>query len=162
MANYCMNKLTVRGDAKELGRFRTAVWKSEEEPLFFGGTVPIPPELDGTQSPSNLPLPQKLDLILKYGHDNWYDWQLANWGCKWGPYDNSVGDPEEIAYANGNGKLVYIYDTPWSPPTQWIINTSKQFPTLKFENYCDEPGSCFRGTETIINGKVIKDTIRNT
>ena len=159
MANYCMNKLTVQGDAKELGRFRTAVWKSEEEPLWFGGTVPMPIELEGTQSPSKLSLPKRIDLKLKYGSDNWYDWQLDNWGCKWGPYDG-VRDPKETSYKNGTGKLVYHFDTPWGPPTQWLINTSKLFPTLTFSNYCNEEGMGFKGTETIINGKMIKSTVK--
>lgn len=156
-----MNTLRVSGDQKELGRFRTAVWKSEEQPLDFNGTVPIPAELDGGQSPSNLPKAKQLDLIMKYGHPDWYSWQLANWGCKWGPYEG-VGDPDEVSYKNGKGKLIYSFDTPWSPPVEWLLNTSKQFPTLKFENHCDEPGAGFKGTITIINGKVIKDAIKDT
>lgn len=161
MANYCMNTLRISGDQKELGKFRTAVWKSEEEPLDFNGTLPMPAELENTQSPNDASMPIKLNLRMKYGHDNWYDWKLANWGCKWGPYEGN-GDPSEVSYKNGKGKLTYDFDTPWSPPTAWIINTSKLFPTLKFENHCDEPGCGFKGTETIINGQIIKDTVKNT
>lgn len=158
MANYCFNKLTIRGDASKLNEFRDRV-KNKEECLDFKATVPIPPELENTQAPSNLPKAAQLDLIMKYGHADWYDWQLANWGCKWGPYTDST-DVYQQEYKNGKGKLIYTYDTPWAPPTQWIINTSKLFPELKFENYCDEPGMCFKGTETIINGQLIKNTIK--
>ena len=160
MANYCFNRLTVRGDQKELNRFRTTIWKSEDEPINFASTVPIPPELENTQCPNNDPLIIRQVRKIKYGYDNWYDWQLANWGCKWGPYDHSMSDPEEKIYKNGKGKLVYTFDTPWSPPTEWIMNTSKLFPSLKFQNYCNEPGCCFKGTQFIINGMITKDTIK--
>jgi hypothetical protein len=150
MANHCTNKLTIRGETKILIEFKKRAWKNDNEPLSFETTVPEPTGITN------------LNLILKKGKDYWYNWQLENWGCKWGPYTDStyVGDIE--THKNGKGKLVYTFETPWSPPTAWIVNTSRLFPTLKFENYCDEPGNCFRGTETIVNGVIIKDTIKNT
>ncbi len=27
---------------------------------------------------------ERAELVKNYGHDNWYDWALANWGAKWG------------------------------------------------------------------------------
>lgn len=159
MANYCFNRLTIRGDSHEVNRFRSKVWKNEEQPLDFNRTVPQPKELEGTESPNRAKPIIKSILKAKYGADNWYDWQQDNWGCKWGPYDG-IDIPEETVYKNGKGKLVYEYNTPWSPPNQWLINTSKQFPSLKFENYCNEPGNCFKGTVVIINGQVTKDTIK--
>lgn len=159
MANYCYNKLTVRGNPHELNRFRSKVWKNEKEPLDFNSTVPIPKELEETDSPNNAKPIIKQILKAKYGHDNWYDWQLANWGCKWGPYDG-IEDPKEIIYKNGKGKIVYEYNTPWCPPAEWLINTSKQFPMLTFENYCNEPGCNFKGTQIFINGIKNKDTIK--
>lgn len=160
MANSCYNKLTVSGDKQELNRFRAKVWKNKKEPLDFNSTVPMPKELEGTDSPNQANLITKQILKAKYGHDNWYEWQLSNWGCKWGVYEDSAGDPKEIIYKNGKGKLVYDYNTPWSPPTQWLVNTSKTFPNLIFKNYCNEPGMSFKGTQTIVNGKIIKDTIK--
>ena len=159
MANYCANTLTVKGSPKELNIFRTAVWKSEVEPLDFSSTVPMPIELEKTESPNQSKPIIKSILRAKYGYDNWYDWQLNNWGCKWGPY-NGIRDPKEKEYKNGNESLVYDFDTPWSPPTEWIVNTSKLFPTLTFKNYCNEPGCNFKGTQIIINGIITKDTIK--
>ena len=161
MANYCFNKLTIRGDTKQLIEFKDKVRGQDEEVLEFKNTIPTPPELDQTESPSNLPKTKQLDMILKYGHPDWYSWQIANWGCKWGPYTDSSSLDTNM-YKNGKGKLVYSYDTPWSPPTQWIINTSKLFPTLKFENWCHEPGEGFKGTQIIMNGFIIKDNIMDT
>jgi len=161
MANYCMNKLTILGKTKEIIRFKETVWKSKDEPLNFQTTIPMPDELANTQSPSNLSKIKQANLIKKYGHTDWHSWQIANWGCKWGPYKDSMTKPTQTNYKNGKTKIIYEYDTPWSPPTQWLINTSKQFPKLKFQNYYNEPGMRFKGTETIINGKIIKNTINN-
>ena len=153
-----MNKLTVRGTPRELNRFRTTVWKSEKEQLDFNATVPIPEELANSNSPNPAKPIIKSILRAKYGHDNWYDWQIANWGCKWNA--DVYNDPQEISYKNGTGALIYEYDTPWAPPSAWIMNTSKLFPSLSFSNYCNEPDMGFKGTETIMNGRMIKNTIK--
>lgn len=51
------------------------------------------------------------NLIRKYGTNNWYDWSLNNWGCKW---DARMSDPVEI------GNYEFRFETPWSIPEKFI------------------------------------------
>lgn len=158
MANYCDNRLTVQGNQKEIDRFKKIVRKSKKNNLDFNRTVPMPTELLNTQSPSNDKQVVKELYQLKFGYDNWYDWQHANWGVKWGPSYADVMPPAETTYKNGNKKIVYDFTTPWAPPTLWIINSSLLFPTLTFKNFYVEEGMGFKGSDTIINGEVTKRT----
>jgi hypothetical protein len=79
--------------------------------------------------------------------NNWYDWNIRNWGTKW---DVAVADtdeyPETVLIDEGidtNQKyfLVYRFDTAWSPPSQVIQKLSLQYPTLKLTlDYEEETG----------------------
>lgn len=42
-----------------------------------------------------------------YGENNWYDWRIANWGCKWDAREGHVDC----------NRATFI--TPWSPPEGW-------------------------------------------
>ena len=69
--------------------------------------------------------------------NNWYDWNVRNWGTKW-----DVASTDEEIYSetslidegiDDNQKyfLVYRFDTAWSPPIPVIEKLSKQYPSLK-------------------------------
>jgi hypothetical protein len=54
-------------------------------------------------------------LNIKYfGHKNWYDWCISEWGTKWDiGRDSAYGDEAEIE----NGECLKIFfDSAWSPP----------------------------------------------
>jgi hypothetical protein len=158
MANYCYNRLSVRGKKADIAVFKKAL-KHKGNHLAFSKTVPIPAELEGTDSPSTAKQMIRDYLNAKYGADNWYDWQLRKWGCKWGTYNN-VEPPGETIHKNTDVTLTYHFDTPWSPPSEWVRNTSAIYPKLRFSNYCDEPGAGFKGTEAYKAGQLIKSTIK--
>ena len=51
---------------------------------------------------------------ITYGKSDWYQWSIANWGCKWSCSNFSVGvTPGE-----------YFFDTPWAAPLQLIEELS--------------------------------------
>lgn len=64
-------------------------------------------------------------LIKEYGHNNWYDWALANWGTKWGAYDSSD-------WSASADSMSISFTTAWSPPIEFFVNASKLYPTLNF------------------------------
>lgn len=64
--------------------------------------------------------------------NNWYQWNLNNWGCKWDCSDVYLeieGDYDE---------LIYTYNTPWSIPLEAMRAMAEQHPELHFYWYCDE------------------------
>ncbi len=107
MANYCQNSLKVQGDAKELKKFMGLLVNKEGD-LNFNAVVPMPKELEGTDAPSKK---ENKALIKKYGVDNWYDWNVQNWGTKWSPYSGSGS----VNYDEGDEYAYLDFDTAWSP-----------------------------------------------
>lgn len=75
---------------------------------------PRPKELEDTTSPArigkNITKEESDRLIELYGYNNWYDWSNANWGTKWGCYENE--------YEDGN----YRFTTAWSPIDTEILD----------------------------------------
>lgn len=93
------------------------------------------------------------DRYMKdFGHSNWYDWAVTNWGTKWDAYDDLGWDCiEDIGYAS------ICFHTAWAPPSAFFIQASKKFPNLEFElSFADEGGG-FLGIQIIKNGEVVDD-----
>lgn len=89
------------------------------------------------------------------GYYNWWDWQIKNWGTKWG--DSQTEDigfslsnnPEEVDSAN------IQYQTPWSPLSEsFFSHVSSLFPTLRFEIQYEEESGEYVGVMVAMNGKV--------
>lgn len=67
------------------------------------------------------------ELKVKYGHADWYDWQIANWGTKWGTYGTQV---QELC---GDGCPVLIsFQSAWGPPGLAMLRKIEQYLS---ENY---------------------------
>ena len=86
MPNWCLNKLTITGPEADVQAFKTKAvghspWEEPEgEPdaLNFHSLVPIP------------------ENLLAAGYDGArYDWEMANWGCKWGASGPGILDERE-------------------------------------------------------------------
>ena len=88
------------------------------------------------------------------GYQNWWDWQLANWGIKWGDCDTIIQD-ELFDNENDNTvNVTLVYQTPWGPfSDKFFENISGLFGGLTISNVYEEPGMCFAGGNTYHNGK---------
>ncbi|MDP2692721.1 MAG: hypothetical protein Q8O88_03735 [bacterium] len=114
--------------------------------LSMQNILPCPIELLGVTSPvraENGENEQQFkDRVARhkriYGHEDWYSWKTAKWGCKW--------DINADLTFSTETSVQYMFDSPWTPPTAFIETASEKFPNLKFELEYDEPGCCFRGT----------------
>jgi hypothetical protein len=59
---------------------------------------------------------------------NWYNWNNDNWGCKWDcgevyVHSDIESDPTEFHAT---------FQTPWSPPEEFLRNLIERFPTLSY------------------------------
>ena len=95
--------------------------EGDPEVLNFHGLVPVPQE------------------ILNAGYEAaGYDWEKANWGCKWGAENPTLLD--EWA-----GCVIYEFDTAWSPPMEFLQAVAKQLPALTCILEYEEPGMAYKG-----------------
>jgi len=132
MPNWVTNYVTITGDAelvKEVGeRLRAPVPHHEETAVFSFWNIVKPDDLIMETYNS------ACDQFGMMNPDNWYNWNLRNWGCKWdanGPYLN-YEEP---------GKLVYSFDTAWSPPTQAMERLAEDNPDLTIKvRFIEEQG----------------------
>lgn len=63
---------------------------------------------------------QYLENFKKYGHCNWYNWCVENWGTKW-----NVMDDVEVEYDSEHKEYIVCFNTAWSPPYGIIEEYSK-------------------------------------
>ena len=69
------------------------------------------------------------EFMEKFDADNWYDWQISNWGTKWNAYDQVFNE----------GSNTITFDTAWSTPQQAMYHLSAKYPTLTIKvEYADE------------------------
>lgn len=155
MPNWCHNTLTVEGSERELKRFSERVSQPQHEdyadgsPLYFSSLVPEPVNEESDNG-----------LI-----DDWYWWRVEHWGSKWEP---NFGEPflalgapgadpsKENKGLSSREELSYKFDTAWSPPSPWVRQASRLFPSLRFTLSYGEPGNDFAGREVFISGQVVE------
>jgi hypothetical protein len=133
MPNWCNNTLEVTGPNQDVQRFKDKAvghypWlKQQGEPnlLNFHSLVPIPESI----------------LALPY-EDAGYDWENKYWGCKWGS--------SETRLESEDGRLIYTFDTPWSPPLELFQTVAKEWLTLRFVLEYEEPGVGLIGRTTFV------------
>ena len=133
MPNWCDNWLHVSGEKNEIDRFvetgmKDGIWR-------LSHYLPMPDELKDSVSPS----PDREELVARYGASNWYDWNMRNYGCKW--------DCEtEVVQRNADGTEADLgFDSPWSPPIEFLKNVQRMFPKLDFRLAYMEIGNWFAG-----------------
>jgi hypothetical protein len=68
---------------------------------------------------------------------NWYNWNLSNWGCKWDCNDVCVYTEE----SESPSFFQVQFQTPWSPPEQFLENLMNKFTSLDITlNWEEEQG----------------------
>jgi len=68
------------------------------------------------------------EMCRKEGRPTWYDWNIDNWGTKWGGYDYKKLDEN-----------VFKFDTAWSSVPKIIYKICEEFPDIELlYEYSDE------------------------
>jgi Ferredoxin-like domain in Api92-like protein len=138
MPNWCTNTLAIYGPEADVKKFKEkspgiSPWHGEESNILnFHSLIPVPSE------------------IIAIGYNNTdYEWELANWGCKWGACESELIEEWE-------GHLKYTFDTAWAPPVPFLSKLGPQWPTLIFLLDYEEMGIGFKGI-TKVHGDVVED-----
>ena len=138
MPNWCSNSLVIEGNAADIAKFRE--WLNDA-PLTLQKVLPMPSELEGTTSPTPKGEEENAKLLAeKYGASNWYDWRVNNWGTKW-----DVEMNEDDCDSDGS-RIVFWFDSAWSPPIKVIVALGNLFPNLTLTLNYREDGCAFAGT----------------
>lgn len=94
---------------------------------------------------------QALRNFREFGHMDWYDWSVENWGTKW----NSVRYAE---ISRREGYWEFTFETAWSFVHPIFLRISQEFPELCVTvSYIDE-GWGFAGTSTYVEGTCVSAT----
>jgi len=146
MPNWCYNRLTIdttTEGGKKLAKAFEPKYEDEDSKFLhakpFQDLLPCPKELLETQATfSKEPTNQQIRNKEKYGHTDWYSWNVANWGTKW---DARVED-----FDDSDPNQIYVYfETAWSPPVEFMKWFVSQHPDAYFRNEYDEEGMHFEG-----------------
>jgi len=174
MPNWVYNSLTIEGNAEDISAIKTQLnqpfqrqhdqWNMEtrqmelqdvtySNPIFAFWNIIKPTNIEAYNKQSDHSLPMEEQLMFK--GDNWYDWNVTNWGTKW---DVAVSDNEQypetelINEEDWSDRLTYSFNTAWSPPLPAIATLSEQYPNLEFTlSYEEETG--WGGEIEFLNGQ---------
>ena len=153
MPNWCYNSLTIEGNADDISavksQLNTPFTRQHENynmqtkqmetkdytfsnPIFSFWNIIKPDNLEEYAKQDDFSKP--IEERLQFKGDNWYDWNVRNWGTKW---DVAVGDeeqyPETELMEDGETVLAYRFNTAWGAPLQAIETLSSQYPEIEFE-----------------------------
>jgi hypothetical protein len=85
---------------------------------------------------------QGLRAFAETGYEDWYMWNVANWGTKWPP---DIHADVLVDVHEGVTSLRIKFDSAWAPPEVLIDHLSTMWPTLTFILDYSEPGMDFYG-----------------
>lgn len=132
MPNWCLNKLTIsHAIIDQVDRFEDAYSRGDTCEAF----LPEPKDHEG-----NPIVGANYDENGNFKMPDWYNWRLANWGCKWSfGYDEKYG----LKGTRVGNEFSCSFDTAWSPP----LGLYERLNVLNYEvkAYYFEPGMCFAG-----------------
>jgi len=152
MPNWVFNSLTIEGSKEDISAIKEQLNKPFERqhdtwnkdtnkmelvdvkytnPVFSFWNIVKPTDLETYNLQKD---PKHDNTIIDFKGDNWYDWNVRNWGTKW---DVAVHDGEEYPETEitmeTEDTLGYRFNTAWSPPISAIEALSAMFPDVEFD-----------------------------
>lgn len=146
MPNHVANRITFNGDEKQICDMLEKLKMDDvgAGSLDFNKVVPMPENIFRGN------LGQKEREL--YGENNWYDFSISKWGCKWPSYgyehlekgyDNNEKSPifEQYSakqYLEKFGNSIE-FSTAWSAPHPILQKLSEMYPDMEIEHkWADE------------------------
>ena len=84
--------------------------------------------------------------------DGWYEWNIDNWGTKWGPCY-----PEDPEVSSDGAEFSVSFETAWAPPTPWVHAIASKHPEVTVTLAYSEPGMEFEGIVEVKGDSVLTD-----
>ena len=129
MPNWAYNQLKL--SHKDRAMIERAVTAFDAE-HFLQEFIPCPqPLLETVAGWSNDPAEQaKMEQqqqanIAQFGHKDWYNWCIDNWGTKW-DFGNELDELPEITQEGELYTVNLYFDTAWSPPIEGYRKLEEQ------------------------------------
>ena len=116
MPNWCQNVVVVsHADKSKLDEFRQVAVDNQTKTSsdFMNVLCPAPADVG----------------------DNWYDWNVSNWGTKW--------DVEVYVTESTDESVTLSFDSAWAPPIEFFRHLTEQGYNIKAYYY--ESGMGFAG-----------------
>ena len=138
MPNWCNNSITISGPKNKI----TKLYKNAKaENGLLQAMLPMPKILEDTTSPTpeNMDKVQQSTMIAQTGFDNWYDWRVANWGCKWDV------DTDNLELSEDGTTITGWFDSPWGPPIEAYSTYLDKNQDCSVESHYEEGGMDFAG-----------------
>ena len=110
MPNWCANscRLTAPQDNPMMGKILDEL-KRGQDAEWFQAVKPVPEQLkDAAASHMQRLSEGGQQLAEQFGHSNWYDYCVAEWGTKW--------DAKIERYEQDGDSIIVYFDTAWAPP----------------------------------------------
>lgn len=149
MPNWCENKLTVSGPKQDVERFckENRGRKLGQKAMMAKGHAAGRGEARLRRGLA--------ELAGRKPATFWFTWRCQNWGTKWdvGASTCTKSEAYDRKSEYRRMRVVYQFDTAWSPPVHWMHRASKRYPTLSFVLRFNEPGMCVRGQVACKDGK---------
>ena len=152
MPNYVMHNVTIKGSVETISKVTNQIINTKDNNGDEAVRMKIKEQYatypDGENRLKECIRLAKiaLDNIKKYGHKNWYDWNLANWGTKWDVCNPSV--------QTTNNEITLKFETAWSTPELIFKKLAEQYPDLMIDiDYADEDLGHNCGNYSYVDGK---------
>jgi len=133
MPNWVSNQINISGTPEAIEAFVQKAGAEHEAPkgysreddvFKFWNFIPVPKELFDEYYPNG---EGRLSMDdQKRNPNNWYDWNINNWGTKWEACRSDV-------YRDNPGEVAFTFDTAWAPPEPVFAAMVSQHPELRFK-----------------------------
>jgi hypothetical protein len=136
MPNWVYNYITVTGTQENVDKFKDHIFKKPERFITdeewnehqrrFSFHSFITPSEEITDDEYNGTNGWSEGERVGDTAGNWYNWNIANWGCKWDARTPYITE-------NSSESIDIAFETPWGPPDPVFYAMAKQYPDLTFE-----------------------------
>lgn len=176
MPNWCYNSVTITGPKEEISSIKATLnepytrqhdqWNPEtkemelkdysyDNPIFAFWNIVKPTNLQTYILQED---PNHTSGLIDFQGDNWYDWNVRNWGTKWDvAVSNDEKYPETELTDESETSLAYRFNTAWSPPEPAMIKLSELIPNCLVTLYYKEETG-WGGESEYQNGERISES----